>query len=64
METETVRLPAEVAHILFLDIVGFSRRSMEEQTRLGSDLRSIVQGVPEYQRAVGHKDVIILDTGD
>lgn len=58
------RLPSEVAHVLFLDIVGFSRSSMEEQAREVQDLREVVRSTPEYIRAKARNDLIGIDTGD
>jgi class 3 adenylate cyclase len=58
------RLPAEVAHVLFLDIVAFSRGSMEQQARLSHDLRSLVPQAPEFARGMEAKNLVVLDTGD
>lgn len=58
------RLAAEVAHVLFLDLVGFSRFSMEEQARLTRELRGVVRGTPEFVRAESRGDLIGIDTGD
>src|SRR5215831_14461061 len=60
----TNRVPTEIAHILFMDIVGYSRMSMEEQTRLARELRALVRGTPEFQRADAASELIRLDTGD
>ncbi len=58
------RLSTEIAHVLFLDLVGYSRVSMEEQARLGRELRALVRGTPEFQRANQHAELLSLDTGD
>ncbi len=58
------RLSSEVAHVLFLDIAGYSRGSMEEQARLTHDLRQVVRATPEYARAAEQRELIGLDTGD
>lgn len=64
MNPEQNRLAAEIAHVLFLDMVGYSRFSMEEQARLAQELRALVRGTPEFQRAAALGDLIGLDTGD
>ena len=51
MNPEQHRLSAEIAHVLFMDMVDYSRGSMEEQARLAHELRTVVRGTPEFQRA-------------
>lgn len=58
------RIESEIAHVLFLDIVAYSRRPMEEQQRLRDALRAIVQAAPEYQTALERDLLITCDTGD
>ncbi|MBC8141440.1 MAG: AAA-like domain-containing protein [Armatimonadetes bacterium] len=58
------RISAEVGHILFLDLVGYSRLSMEEQDRIARELRSLVRSTPEFQRAEVRGELICSDTGD
>jgi class 3 adenylate cyclase len=60
----TTRLPTEVAHVLFMDIAGFSRGSMEMQARLTNELRELVRQTPEFIRATQLRELIQLDTGD
>ena len=64
MTNEPSRLFTEVAHVLFLDIVGYSRLSMEEQTRLTQELRAVARGTPEFARATQRQEMVGLDTGD
>lgn len=64
MAERHARIAAEVAHVLFMDMVAFSRSSIEEQTRLVERLRAHVQSLPEYERAAARGDLICLDTGD
>ncbi|MGO8671069.1 MAG: tetratricopeptide repeat protein [Capsulimonadaceae bacterium] len=61
---EPNRLQTEVAHILFLDMVGFSRGSMERQAYLTKELRDLVRLTPEFVRATAAQELIGLDTGD
>lgn len=58
------RLTTEIAHVLFLDIVGYSRRPMEEQTRLFRELHQLVPNMPEFRRARERNELLCLDTGD
>ncbi len=58
------RISAEIGHILFLDLVGFSRLSMEEQDRTSRELRTLVRATPEFQRAERRGELIGSDTGD
>ncbi len=58
------RLPSEIAHVLFMDLVGYSRCSMEEQARLARALRVLVRGTPEFQAAEARQELVCLDTGD
>ena len=56
-------LQLEIAHVLFMDIVGYSRRPMEEQTRLFRELHHLVPDMPEFRRALGRNELLCLDTG-
>ena len=58
------RISAEIGHILFLDLVSFSRLSMEEQDRVSRELRTLVRATPEFQRAEVRGELIGSDTGD
>jgi hypothetical protein len=55
---------AEIAHILFVDIVGWSKRSMDSQAQTLNDLNHAIGATPSFTdaRAAGHLD--ILPTGD
>ena len=64
MTQEPSRLSTEIAHVLFLDMAGYSRLSMEEQARLTQELRAVVRGAPEFARATQRQELIGLDTGD
>src|SRR4051812_47498595 len=55
---------AEIAHVLFLDIVGYSKESTSGQSRLLSQLNDLVSGTPTFARARGTKTVLPLPTGD
>jgi class 3 adenylate cyclase len=54
----------EIAHVLFMDMVAYSRLPMEEQTRLSGELQSLVRDSAEFQRAEQHDQLLRLPTGD
>jgi class 3 adenylate cyclase len=54
----------EMAHVLFMDIVAYSRLPMDEQTRLISKLQQIVRGTAEFARAQKRRQLLRLPTGD
>lgn len=53
-----------MASVLFTDIVGFSRNSLEKQGMLLDHLQQIVKGTTEYQNAEKCGGLIKLPTGD
>ena len=55
---------AEMAHVLFADIVGYSKASSDEQPRLQSELWKVVRVSPEYGRTKAVGKLISLPTGD
>jgi tetratricopeptide (TPR) repeat protein/class 3 adenylate cyclase len=54
----------EMAHVLFLDIVGYSRLPMDQQQRVIHDLQDAVRGTSEFTRAQAGDQLIRLPTGD
>lgn len=54
----------ELAHVLFTDIVAYSKLPMEQQDSLVRLLQDLVRATPEYQRAVADDRLISLPTGD
>lgn len=66
---ETRRAPEktaepEIAHVLFTDIVGYSKLSMDMQTRLRVELKNVVRGTDTYRTAQARQKVIRRSTGD
>lgn len=64
MSQDTPRLKAEIVHCLFLDLVGYSRGSMEHQRQMVQELRDIVRAAPEFRRAEADGELLRLDLGD
>ena len=54
----------EVAHVLFTDIVGYSRLPMDEGAELVEDLTRIIEDTGRYQQARQDDQLILLPTGD
>ncbi len=54
----------EMAHVLFLDIVAYSRLHMDEQQQAIQDLQEAVRNTSEFARAQAEDQLIRLPTGD
>jgi class 3 adenylate cyclase len=54
----------EIAHVLFLDLVGFSALTMEDQRALLDTLQTLVRGTPHFAQADTAHELIALPTGD
>src|SRR5437868_378753 len=59
---EQIRL--EVAHVLFIDIVGYSKLSINEQRAVVEELTTIVRGSDQYQKAEAAGRLIKIPAGD
>jgi eukaryotic-like serine/threonine-protein kinase len=57
-------LRSETAHILFVDVVSYSTLPMEKQNKTIDRLQSLVQSLPDFQRAASSKEMVSLPTGD
>lgn len=55
---------AEMAHVLFTDVVGYSQLASDEQPRVIQQLRQAVRKSAEYNRAHDNHSLISLPTGD
>ncbi len=58
------RIELEIVHVLFLDIVGYSKLRSDEQHALIDRLNQIVRSSDEFQRAEGADRLIKIPTGD
>jgi len=54
----------EIAHVLFMDLVGYSRMPTDVQSRTVEELQSLVRATPEFQKAASAKRLISLPAGD
>ncbi|MGH9524315.1 MAG: protein kinase domain-containing protein [Terriglobales bacterium] len=53
----------EIAHVLFMDIVGYSKLPMDRQAEVLRVLQETVIATPQYRNA-GRDELIVLPTGD
>ena len=69
MDIEADRPPtdapaAEAAHVLYLDMAGYSRLPLRDQVRVVQDLHALVRGTEEFRRCEASGDLLRSDTGD
>src|SRR5205814_10350001 len=57
-------LHLEVAHVLFMDVVGFSKLLINDQTEILDQLNQIVRETPHFREAEAAGKLIRLSTGD
>src|SRR5438046_10412146 len=54
----------EIAHVLFLDIVGYSKLSVNEQHARVDELNRIVRASDQFQKAEAANRILKIPTGD
>jgi TolB-like protein/class 3 adenylate cyclase/Flp pilus assembly protein TadD len=54
----------EIAHVLFIDIVGYSKLSINEQGAAVDELSKVVRSSDQYQKAEAASRLIKIPTGD
>ncbi len=54
----------EIAHVLFIDIVGYSKLSINEQHAAVEELNRIVRASEQFQRAEAANRLLKISTGD
>src|SRR4051794_3872793 len=65
MSTEVKKeIELEIAHVLFLDIVGYSKLSVNEQHGRVDELNGIVRLSEQYQKAEAANRILKIPTGD
>ena len=63
-EDEKTKPRLEIAHVLFIDIVGYSKLLTDEQSEALQELNQIVRNTEAARQAEAAKQLIILPTGD
>jgi hypothetical protein len=65
MSTEiNKQIALEIAHVLFIDIVGYSKLSINEQHAAVDELTQIVRATEQFQKAEASDRLIKIATGD
>src|SRR4029077_12074555 len=65
MSAETAsNLKFEIGHVLFIDIVGYSKLLINEQSEQIQTLRKIVRGAEQFRLAAAEGKLVRLPTGD
>jgi TolB-like protein/Tfp pilus assembly protein PilF len=54
----------EIAHVLFIDIVGYSKLPINRQSELLQDLNQVVRATEQFRRAEAADKLVRLPTGD
>jgi TolB-like protein/class 3 adenylate cyclase/Flp pilus assembly protein TadD len=63
-EEQKTKLRLEIAHVLFIDIVGYSRLLIDEQSEALQELNQIVRNTEAAREAEAAGQLILLPTGD
>src|SRR6201981_2779521 len=63
-ETQKPKLRLEIAHVLFIDIVGYSKLRINEQSAKIGKLREIVRATEQFRSAEAEGKLLRLPTGD
>ena len=65
MSTESKKeIVLEIAHVLFIDIVGYSKLSINEQNAAVEELTQVVRGSEQFQKAEAADRLLKIATGD
>src|SRR6266567_6404817 len=63
-DEQKTKLRLEIAHVLFIDIVGYSKLRTTEQSAQIEKLRKIVRGTEQFRTAEAEGKLLRLPTGD
>src|SRR5947208_14660165 len=63
-DEQKTQLRLEIAHVLFMDIVGYSKLLIDEQSEALQELNTIVRSTQAARTAEAAGQLIILPTGD
>src|SRR4026209_657501 len=54
----------ETAHVLFMDVVGYSKLLVNEQREVLQQLNEVVRGAPQFRKSSAASKLICIPTGD
>src|ERR1700739_2549913 len=57
-------LKFEIGHVLYIDIVGYSKLNIHEQSEQLETLKAIVRGTEQFKKAEAEGKLLLLPTGD
>ena len=60
----TKEIALEIAHVLFIDIVGYSKLSINDQNAAVEELTQVVRGSEQFQKAEAADRLLKIATGD
>src|SRR5438874_2224934 len=63
-DDQKTKLRLEIAHVLFIDIVGYSKLLINEQSEQLQKLKEIVRGTEQFRLAEAEGKLLRLPTGD
>src|ERR1700751_419676 len=63
-QEEKTKLRFEIGHVLFIDIVGYSKLLINEQSEQIQKLKQIVRGTEQFRLAEAEGKLLRLPTGD
>jgi len=63
-DEQKTNLRLDIGHVLFIDIVGYSKLLLKQQSELLRELNEIVSGTSEFREAESAGKLIRLPTGD
>jgi hypothetical protein len=63
-DEEKAQLRLEIAHVLFIDIVGYSKLRVTQQSEILGELNQVVSATKQFCEAEAEKKLIRLPTGD
>src|SRR5436190_5966843 len=63
-DEQKTKLRLEIAHVLFIDIVGYSKLLIDEQSEALQELNQVVRNTEAARAAEAGRQLIILPTGD
>ena len=54
----------QIGHVLFIDIVGYSKLLVNQQSEILRELNGVVSGTSQFRESEGQQKLVRLPTGD